>query len=183
MKCPVCKDDLLQPTTLRDGLPAYQCGQCKGIWISSNPYLAWLKTQGPLVPEKLTADASLPTWDTQALKLCADCGHILTRFSVLPNVRFYLDRCGHCNGVWFDKDEWDVLVAQNLYDKVNLLFTKPWQAKVHDEEAKAMLDKLYREKFGEADYARLKEIAGWLRAHPQRAMLVAYLQAQDPYKL
>jgi hypothetical protein len=46
-----------------------------------------------------------------------------------------------------------------------------------------MLDKLYLEKFGTEDYARIQEIGNWLRPHPQRAMLLAYLQANDPYKI
>ena len=124
----------------------------------------------------------MPTWDTLELKLCPECGHILARYRVLPNVRFYIDHCGHCNGAWLDKNKWEVLVAHNLHDKVNELFTQPWQTKVR-QEAHAMLDKLYMDKFGAEDYARIKEIGNWLRPHPYRAMLVAFLQANDPYKL
>lgn len=183
MKCPVCQDDLLHQKTLQANLPAYQCKKCNGVWISSNEYLTWLKTHGPSLPEKPGDDASLPTWDTQELKLCADCGRILTRFRVLPNAKFYLDRCGHCNGVWFDKGEWDTLVARNLQDKVNQFFTKPWQARVREEETKGVLDKLYAGKFGVADYARIQEIRTWLKEHPQQTMLLAYLQADNPYKI
>lgn len=182
MNCPVCKADLLRQTTLASDLPAYECKNCHGVWLSSNEYLAWLKTHGPTLPEKPGDDSTIPTWDTQELKLCAECGRILSRFRILPNLKFYLDRCGHCNGVWFDKGEWDILVARNLQDKVNQFFTKPWQMRVREEETKSMLDRLYMEKFGAEDYARIKDVWAWLQDHPQRAMLLAYLQAENPYK-
>jgi Zn-finger nucleic acid-binding protein len=115
--------------------------------------------------------------------LCLECRHILTRYRVLPGARFYLDHCGNCNGVWFDRDEWQVIVAHNLHDNVNELFTQPWQTRVRQVESQAMLDKLYLDKFGAKDYARIKEIWNWLKPHPHRAMLVAFLQANDPYKI
>lgn len=182
MLCPLCKEHALQPITLELGVPAHQCQRCQGIWIASNEYLLWLRTQPAPLPEKAPPDLAMPTWETQALKLCPNCGHIISRYQVLPNVKFYLDRCGHCNGVWFDPHEWDVVVARNLHDKVNQFFTQPWQAKIRAEEAHQMLDQLYLEKFGAADYARIREVWDWLRPHPQRAMLLAYLQADTPYR-
>jgi Zn-finger nucleic acid-binding protein len=92
-------------------------------------------------------------------------------------------KCGHCNGVWLDKGEWDILAARNLLGKINQFFTKPWQTSVQEEEAKVELDKLYTEKFGVADYARIKDIWSWLKDHPQRSMLLAYLHAENPYKV
>ncbi|HTX92666.1 MAG TPA: zf-TFIIB domain-containing protein [Anaerolineales bacterium] len=181
-KCPVCKNEFLNEITLEDGLPAHQCGRCSGIWISSNPYLAWLKTHGPDLPEKEQDGSNAAAWDVKELKLCPDCGRIMSRYKVLPNVQLYLDRCGNCNGIWFDKEEWNVLVARNLHDNVNSFFTKPWQAHIHEEETKAVMDKLYLEKFGPEDYARLKEIREWLKDHPHRSTLLAYLQADNPYK-
>jgi Zn-finger nucleic acid-binding protein len=183
MKCPICKTSLSYHTLLETQLPAYQCPTCEGIWISSNEYLRWLQAQPEDLPEKPADNMNVPTWDTSQLKLCPGCGHFLMRYHVLPNVPFYLDRCGHCNGVWFDKNEWDVLVARNLHDNVNQFFTQPWQTKIREKEAHSTLEKVYREKLGDADYARVKEIWDWLKHHPQRGMLLAYLQSEDPYKV
>ena len=183
MKCPICLNQTLQPTTLDTGLPAFQCSQCQGIWIASNQYLNWLRSQPSALEEKAGDDIHIPTWDTQVLKLCPQCGHIMTRYRVLPGVNFWLDHCGHCNGVWFEKDEWNVLLERNLQDKVNAFFTQSWQAKIREAESRRVLDKLYLEKFGAADYEKIKEIHGWLMEHPQRSMLLAYLQAENPYKI
>jgi hypothetical protein len=66
---------------------------------------------------------------------------------------------------------------------VNLFFTRPYQELLRQTEAAAQMEKLYRQKFSAEDYARIKEIYAWLRPHPQRAMLLAFLQANDPYHI
>jgi Zn-finger nucleic acid-binding protein len=183
MICPVCKEDLLSQTTLDSNLPVFRCSKCEGIWLPANDYLNWVRTSKPAPAAAKSEEPLVPTMDVQALKLCPSCKRFMGRFKVLPNVEFYLDRCRQCNGVWLDKNEWDVLVARQLHDKVNLFFTQPWQAKIREEETKAALDKLYLDKFGTADYGRVKEIWGWLKDNPHRSMLLAFLQADNPYKI
>jgi len=183
MKCPICKEALDYHQLLESYLPAYRCRQCEGIWISAREYLRWLQQQPTLLPERPAVETDLPTADTPQLKLCPQCGHFLIRYRVLPNAGFYLDRCGNCNGVWFDRNEWDVLVAHNLHDKVNQFFTQPWQNRLRAEEARLKLDQLYHDRFGNDDYARIKDVRQWLQAHPQRGMLLAFLQADDPYAM
>ena len=124
-----------------------------------------------------------PALDVNELKLCPNSGHILARYKIFPDTEFYLDRCSHCNGIWFDKNEWDALVARNWHDNVNEFFTRSWQDRVHTEETKAHLDKLYLEKFGAEDYEHIKQIREWLQDHPKLGMLLAFLQANDPYKV
>ncbi len=182
MKCPVCADRELRAVTLEDDLPGHRCEECAGLWLPSSDYLGWLSRRGALLPEKPAADTDLPTLETQRLKLCPECGRMLMRYRVLPNVEFFLDHCGGCNGVWLDKDEWEVLVARNLHDKVNRFFTDVWQVRRKHEETRAVMERLYRERFGETEYDRAREVRAWLREHPARAMLLAYLQAEDPYQ-
>jgi Zn-finger nucleic acid-binding protein len=183
MKCPVCQTPGLHPSTLESDLPAFICEKCGGIWISSNQYLAWVRTHPPGLPEKPSNTTDVPTWDTQIVKICPECRHLLIRYRILPEVEFYLDHCGQCNGVWLDNHEWDVLVSRNLQDKLNIFFTRPWQTKVRQAEGRLMLEKLYAERLGQDDYARVQEIWRWLHDHPQRSMLQAYLLADDPYKV
>jgi hypothetical protein len=46
-----------------------------------------------------------------------------------------------------------------------------------------MLDKLYLDRLGAEDYARIKDTWSWLRHHPQRSMLMAFLQSDNPYAI
>lgn len=181
MKCPVCKQPSLHQIELADKLPANQCSNCNGIWVSSNQYLAWVRLQERSLPEKDLDEIAAPQLKTDALKLCPESGHIMKRFKVFPNVDFHLDRCGHCNGIWFDSAEWDMLVAHNMQDKVNQFFTAPWQERLRESESRARMDEIYKDKLGEDDYKRAQEIRAWLEDNPRRAMLIAFLQADDPY--
>ena len=183
MKCPVCKTETLGSITLVENLPANQCANCGGVWISSNVYLAWRRAMGGDLPQR-TADSNVdPHWNVEELKLCPESGHIMARYKILPDTEFYLDRCGHCNGIWFDKNEWDALVERNLHDNVNEFFTRPWQDELHAMETHNHLEKLYLDKLGAEDYERIQHIREWLKDHPKRGMLTAFLQAEDPYKL
>ena len=77
------------------------------------------------MPQKQAGSNIDPNWNVDELKLCPESGRILARYKILPDTEFYLDRCGHCNGIWFDKNEWDALVEHNLHDNVNEFFTRP----------------------------------------------------------
>jgi Zn-finger nucleic acid-binding protein len=96
-------------------------------------------------------------------------------------VDFHLDRCGHCNGIWFDSAEWDTLVTHNMQDKVNQFFTAPWQDRLRESESRARMDEIYKDKLGAEDYKRVQEVHAWLEDNPRRGMLIAFLQADDPY--
>ena len=183
MKCPVCKDQILGPITLLDGLPASQCPNCKGVSIPSNAYLTWRRTLGREFPPKEGAIEIDPSWEVKELKFCPDCGHIMARYKIIPDTDFYIDRCRSCNGIWLDQHEWEVLIDRNLHDNLNEFFTRPWQDHLRALETKNHLDGIYLEKLGGDDYEHLKEMREWLTNHPMRGMLLAFLQAEDPYKV
>jgi Zn-finger nucleic acid-binding protein len=183
MKCPICKTVTLGEITLIEKLPAKQCSTCGGVWIDSNAYLAWWKGRGEDLPVRESASQMDPSWNVDELKLCPNSGHIMKRYKVFPDTEFYLDRCGHCNGIWFDKHEWDALVERNWHDNINEFFTRPWQDDIHAAETWNHMDRLYRDKLGAEDYERIKQVRAWLREHPRWSMLLAFLQADDPYKV
>lgn len=183
MQCPVCKEYKLGPIVLMEGLPANQCSNCQGLFIPSNAYMTWRRTLGSGLPEKQGAIEIDPSWDVKELKLCANCGHIMARYKIFPDTDFYLDRCRNCNGIWLEPEEWEALIDRNLHDNLNEFFTRPWQDNLHAAETRNHLNAIYLEKLGEQDYERIKEIRAWLRDHPRQGMLLAFLQADDPYKI
>jgi hypothetical protein len=75
------------------------------------------------------------------------------------------------------------LIDRNLHDNLNEFFTRPFQENLRAVETKNHLDSIYLEKLGEDDYENVKQIRGWLKDHPMRGMLLAFLQADDPYKV
>ncbi len=179
-KCPVCNEIELKRIRLEKNIPAYLCTGCEGIWISLKEYLP--PQEGiSLEGINLKGDLPLPTVDNRKALLCPDCGRILRRFKIWPDVEFHLDRCGGCNGIWFDRNEWQVLRLKNLHDKVHVFFTAEWQETLRKEEMRRQFVKMYKEKFGSEDYLKIRNIRNWLEEHPKGRQLLAYLTDQDPY--
>jgi Zn-finger nucleic acid-binding protein len=184
--CPVC-DVELNRTLLEANLPAYSCPSCYGIWVSANEYLDWLAPQAGVTVDDIDIAREfdfphpISEKDRKAI-FCPDCGRYLRRYRIWPNADFRLDRCSHCNGIWFDNHEWQTLQSQNLHKHVNIFFTQAWKEKLRSEEMKQRFERMYREKFGPEDYQKIQEIRAWLTNHPLGVSLLAYLTDRDPYK-
>ena len=115
MNCPVCKKATLQNADITTNLKVKLCKQCGGCWIQSYQYWKWLDKHGDILPEKPVAETSpLPVNDSQAGKICPECGHFLTRRKVGRGISFHLDRCNNCGGIWFDKNEWEILHTRKV---------------------------------------------------------------------
>jgi len=180
--CPVCNDIELRRILLEDGLPVHECRQCDGIWLSAYDYHIWLKEQDSLQLQAADISDPLPVIDTDKAIFCPDCGRFLRRFKIWTDIDFHLDRCKHCNGVWFDKNEWQSLKQRDLHKQVHLFFTQPWQRKLRREETTKRFETMYLDRFGAEDYAEIKRIKVWLTEHSQGQHLLAYLTDPNPYK-
>ena len=183
--CPICHTQLNQ-TVLVPDLPAYKCSNCEGIWISANEYFAWQQNETrsawQSVDFTMSFEIPFPVSDNDRAILCPDCGRLLRRYRIWPNIQFNLDRCSHCNGIWFDRNEWQTLQAQNLHTTINMFFTETWQKQLRGEEIYSRFDKMYLALFGQDDYQKIKEVRLWLNHHPNGSRLLAFLTDRDPYK-
>ena len=174
--CPGCKEEGLSQHELEANLHSSRCGKCSGVWVSSNQYQQWLKTHGANLPEKSPeAGINLVSGETHGAKFCPECKYILMKYKVGHDVHFSLNRCGHCGGVWFDKNEWEIMKSRNLNDDVHLVFSQPWQTSVREEEHKSAINEILRKQIGDEDLKEIERIKTWLQSHPKSAELYAYL--------
>lgn len=183
--CSICTVEL-EPTTLDEHLPAFTCPICNGIWISAVDYQNWLTIDRmyPLAEIDIEREFDIPypiTEHDRAIT-CPDCGRILRRYQIWPNLDFNLDRCSHCYGIWFDNNEWQTLQTQALHKQVFVFFTEAWQEKLRGKEMKARFEAMYLSLFGTEDYEKIKAIRQWISDNPNGNRLVAYLIDRDPYK-
>jgi len=182
--CPVCKSVELEASQFENGLPVLTCSSCGGSWLRTNEYSLWLKSQAPGeldASRVMASNTHLPVTERNQAAICPDCGHFLRKYKIGAKVDFHLDRCNNCNGIWFDKNEWESLKAADLHAQINKFFTKPWQRQVASEEIASKMDALYLEKFSKSDYRKIQEIREWLQGNPNRNILIAFLLDQDPY--
>ena len=122
----------------------------------------------------------MPVSDTTEAKLCPECGRLLSRGKVGHGVDFHLDRCATCGGIWFDKNEWEILESRNLHDDVHFIFSSAWQRSVRQEEQRATYEKRMASILGEDDLAKVREFKSWMASHDKRGSILGYLiQADD----
>jgi Zn-finger nucleic acid-binding protein len=182
MKCPVCKTETLQATTLQtgalgDGLSARQCSTCRGQWVEGELYLLWVEKH------RLDQHGSAPAAESTAVglmdstkaKLCPTCGRLLTRAKVGRGHSFHLDRCGTCAGFWFDPGEWDALLAAGLHTEAHQAFSDAWQFEVQREDRRLQHEKMMIARLGEADWQEIQRVKTWIESHPRRVELFAVL--------
>jgi Zn-finger nucleic acid-binding protein len=175
MNCPVCKTYELAPRDLETNLAAQACPNCQGCWVSGKSYWAWIDVHGENLPERLPNGDELAVQERPVVKLCPDCGHILMTYRVGHELTFSLDHCSSCFGIWFDKDEWQILRGRNLHDDVHYLFSEAYQAGIVKAEHVAARRRILTERFGEHDLAEIVRIKRWITGHPKRHELLAYL--------
>lgn len=183
MNCPVCTPPrALAPATVEGSLAASACGNCGGRWVRNADYLAWMQSdrarRATPASAAATARAERAPDDVPRMRRCPDCQYVLARFRVGQGIDFVIDHCRNCAGTWFDSSEWDVLRERGLHDDLLHVFTDEWQQALRDEERRGRLDAEFRARVGDADYARLLDVKGWLDAHPRRPELLAFLQAR-----
>jgi Zn-finger nucleic acid-binding protein len=180
MNCPVCRKTPLGLRELGEGLKAMECRLCGGKWIQSFQYWKWRELHGRSLPERPPGEvAELDVANNTEAKLCPECGHFLRRYPVGHGIAFTLDRCGHCGGMWFDRNEWKILKGRNLHDDVHLIFSTVWQAQLNHEERVRAKEELLVGMFGKQEYERLREIRRWINGHPLAHQLRAFLLDDD----
>jgi Zn-finger nucleic acid-binding protein len=184
MRCPVCRTARLNAPEQGEGPPSRECPDCGGRYIASAQYFAWLQKHGEDLPERPAGEgAHLPVRDSAPGKLCPECGAFLIRHRVGHGIGFHIDRCGRCGGIWFDRNEWDILRSRNLHDNIHHVFSEAWQTEVKSKERSdsyrrmvtGILDEKLLRRCSRGDLRRLKDLKGWIDAHSAREDLYAYL--------
>ncbi len=178
MNCPSCKTGELTPSFLELLFRTHSCGGCGGHWILIEDFVEW-KTRNPGTHRAPQADYEAE--DSKNALLCPMTGRIMQKFRLSSDSSHRLDYSPSVGGVWLDPGEWEYLKEHGLADSLNQVFTAQWQASIRKEDARATFTQLYRERFGEEQYQKIKELREWLTAQPNRSDLRAYLLAEDPY--
>lgn len=183
MQCPVCKTNRCTVGELDNHLRATTCETCGGHWISHKEYTKWLAQCEQVRAADSFSDVEFDAKDVHDAKLCPECGKILLKYKVGHGLDFFVDHCSGCGGIWLDGNEWDVLQGHNLHDQILNIFSTSWQSQVRGEQMAKRLDEVYANRLGEEAYEKAKTFRQWLKHHPQRQAVLAFLTDTDPYKI
>jgi Zn-finger nucleic acid-binding protein len=176
-QCPQCADSTLVHAMLTDGLAGYSCGKCLGTLVSLVSYRAWREGAGrELVRATPVAVAEAP--DSVAAKKCPKCRSLMSKYRISAEKTNRLDYCPHCDEVWLDDGEWELVEGLAQSGDFARVFTQAWQYAVRANVTSAMEDQRLRELLG-ADYARFEEFARWLEAQPGKQEIIAQLSRRQ----
>ena len=184
MQSPLPPHAAMETVSFRGVPTARHCPVTGGLWIRPDAYWAWRAGQPDRFPgliEDGPAGDVAPTdpaaADSPAGKHCPEDGAFLIRHRVGHGLSMHLDRCGRCGGMWFDPGEWEQLRNHDLLDRLHLIFTSAWQARVRQEQRAQQAVAQAHELFGAQIATTLGEVRELLQHHPRRAEMWAYLTA------
>ena len=173
--CPQCDDSVLVHTMLTDNLAAYSCGKCLGTLVSLVAYRAW-RDNAPRAALKVTpAAVQIDAPDSIGAKKCPKCRSLMSKYRISAEKQNRLDYCPHCEEIWLDEGEWELVEGLAISGEFTKVFTQAWQYAVRAGLTSAMEEQRLRELLG-ADYERFAQFAEWLRAQPARQEILAQLQ-------
>jgi len=165
--CPKSGDEL---TPLPRGV--YKCGGCGGMFVP--------RVLVELVHEEgaSAAPADGESLDAQTGR-CPIDRSIMTRAEIeLGDDRppIHLERCGTCQGVWFDAGEWSSLAERHLLERIDEFWTIEWRAQMRRERDAASHDRRLRDAFGPELHDALQDLARKLKGHERRSQALAFLR-------
>jgi len=174
-QCPQCADAPLVHTLLAEGLAGYGCGNCLGTLVSLVAYRAWRERTGGHGRQDVSpAIADVSPADSIGAKKCPKCRSLMSKYRISAERANRLDYCPHCEEIWLDDGEWQLVESLVMSGEFSKVFTQAWQYAVRADIAGAMEEHRLRGLLG-ADYARFSEFARWLASQPARQEILAQL--------
>jgi Zn-finger nucleic acid-binding protein len=182
VSCPACKG-IYEKKSLAKHLLGRSCKSCQGVTFTLSDYLCFLSRSEP-VEEQLeqNVENSVLKDDTKKAMVCS-CGQVMSKFRISHDSDRRVDYCSGCQSIWLDQGEWEHLKESDLHRCINKIFTDPYQRNLRLQGTKVVLNKNYEEQLGVKDYERLKDVRDWISNDSNKDLLMAYLNAKDPYSV
>ena len=173
--CPTCGTATMEGSALATDLSTERCTTCQGHWITSARYFTYVAVAQGTPVTKVTPIGS----ESPGMKLCPTCRKFMHYYPVGHGLPFGIDKCNTCGGVWLNAGEWEALVQAKMHLQMHAVSSDEWQAEVQRQIRAAQEEAATERRLGRDDYARMVQAAQWLRGHPHRAEILAYLQRPE----
>lgn len=178
-QCPQCAASPLVHAMLTKGLAGYSCGKCLGTLVSLVAYRAWREGAGrDRVRATPPAIEDVEAPDSVAAKNCPKCRSLMSKYRISAEKANRLDYCPHCDEVWLDDGEWELVEGLAQSGDFARVFTQAWQFAMRSDVTAAMEEQRLRELLKD-DYERVIQFAQWLRTQPAKQEILARLARRD----
>lgn len=169
MLCPKCKDVELKNPSQDAPL---SCAKCGGIWVDDEG-IAGLA--GSSFDDSIITKEDDEEYDSKT-GLCPKGHGIMLRARVEFETPFYLERCPHCGGIWFDYGEWNLIAKTHLFDNLAEIWTVSWQRKQRTEKERDHFLDTNREQLGDELFEQIVALAEKMKNHPEKMRALALLK-------
>ena len=174
-QCPQCDHSTLVHSLLTDNLAGYSCGQCLGTLVSLAAYRAWRESAGSdRLPAMPAAVPDTGAADSVAAKKCPKCRSLMSKYRISADKTNRLDYCPHCEEIWLDDGEWELVEGLVISGEFARVFTQVWQYAVRAGVTGAMEEQRLRSLLG-ADFERVAASSEWLQNQPAKQEILARL--------
>ncbi len=164
MRCCSCKKSDLEPRELEHGLLAASCPECQGALLPLMNYRYWAEHS-----HHITDTHTELAEEAAGAKQCPKCSGMMTKYRIGVGTQNRLELCAHCDEVWLDAGEWDLVKTLNLHDKLSSVFTDAWQRNIRRQKEKASMHAHFSKIIGEQDFLRVEEFKEWMDEHPKHS--------------
>jgi len=167
---------VLVHTLLTDNLAGYSCGKCLGTLVSLVAYRAWRESAAGRDALRATpaAIADVDPPDTVGAKKCPKCRSLMSKYRFSADKTNRLDYCPHCEEIWLDDGEWELVEGLVISGEFARVFTQVWQYAVRSGITGAMEEQRLRALLG-ADFERVAAFGEWLQTQPAKQEILAKL--------
>ncbi|WP_158587032.1 zf-TFIIB domain-containing protein [Motilimonas pumila] len=179
MQCTSCEQGQLVGSHLAPLLPTKSCSHCGGHFFYLADYLRWLEQ----APKPTAIDSEIEANETNKAMLCPVSGRLMRKYRITHTQPHKVDLSTSVNGIWLDKGEWELLEQEGLSLVLNKIFTDPWQRNIRLGKTSEVLKAQYQAKFGDQTYQKMQALRQEIHDSEQKAELLAYLVAEDPYSV
>jgi Zn-finger nucleic acid-binding protein len=174
--CPQCDHSVLVHTLLTEDLAGYSCGNCLGTLVSLVAYRVWRERSGGRgLAATPAAEPDFEPADSIGAKKCPKCRSVMSKYRISSDKTNRLDYCAHCEEIWLDKGEWQLVEGLAASGEFTKVFTQAWQYAVRAGITSAMEGQRLRELLG-GDYVRVAQFAEWLQSQPAKQEILALLR-------
>jgi len=179
MACPAC-NGAFKKHKLDELLMGESCIECKGVRFTLSDYLHYL-SRTSAVNDTIDQPADFELDNESKKALACSCGQIMSKYKIIHNSDRRVDSCNACQSIWLDNGEWEFLKSHNLHRVVNKIFTQAYQRNIRLQVTRDVLQNNYEQLLGADDYQRIQEVRSWIEENKNKAVLKAYINANDPY--
>ena len=170
MNCPKCKTDRLRK---KDYKAPATCPNCGGMWLESKGIPTFMD-----VSEGLAEADSGKALNDGKTGICPNGHGIMIRARIDTEEPFYLEKCPHCGGIWFDKGELREIISNNVVDNLDSFWCKSWQVRHRKATNREKYYEINKRLLGEDIFDRIIQLSERLKTHPEKGRAIALLQLE-----